>query len=330
MGRHVERRLMGGGGIAGHPDTGQRAALHAQVEDLLAERDELAIGLPVGFYTGWFDSSSGEFHFDYISGRAAELLGVEPQDLMRDWRTIFANVDPEHIEALEYEATAVTEPGDEVDWTGRVVHGGRELWLHVSARESEQRPGRWLGVVADVTERTHLQIELTRLAMTDPLTDLGNRRLFEERGTLLMDGWRRAGGWIALALIDIDHFKTVNDRQGHAAGDRALTDIGGILRRWGRRSDVLARMGGDEFAVLMPGTDASEAMAAMARIRGSMQDLKRTAAHLQSLSLSVGIAAVDASAEPVETDLEALLHRADRALYRAKEAGRDRVVVFAR
>jgi diguanylate cyclase (GGDEF)-like protein/PAS domain S-box-containing protein len=319
--------MTSGGVAAGGP--GDHEDLATQVADLLAERDELAIGLPVGFYTGWFDSGTAEFHFDYISGRAAELLGVEPQDLMRDWRTMLANVDPEHIEALEYEATAVTEPGDEVDWTGRVVHGGQELWLHVSARESTQRPGRWLGVVEDVTERTYLQIGLTRLAMTDPLTDLGNRRLFEERGTLLMDGWRRAGGWIALAVIDIDHVKTVNDRLGHAAGDRALSDIGGILRRWGRRSDVLARMGGDEFAVLMPGTDAAEATAALSRIQATLQDRREHAEHLEPLSLSVGIAAVDADEEPSDIMLDDLMRRADVALQQAKAAGRAHIVVFA-
>lgn len=307
---------------------GEASDLAAQVADLLAERDELAIGLPVGFYTGWFDEQTAEFHFDYVSGRAAELLGVDTQDLLRDWRTMSANVDPEHLAALEYEAVAVTEPGDEVDWTGRVVHGGRELWLHISARESAQRPGRWLGVVADVTERTHLQIELTRLAMTDPLTDLGNRRLFEERGTLLVDGWRRSGGWIALALIDVDEFKTVNDQQGHAAGDRALTDIGGILRRWGRRSDVLARMGGDEFAILMPATDAAEATAALSRIQATMQERRQHSSYLGPLSLSVGIAAMAAEDETSEVTLDELMRRADEALYRAKAAGRAHIVVF--
>ena len=115
---------------------GTAADLAARVADLLAERDELASGLPVGFYTGWFDTAAAAFHFDYVSGRAAEFLGVPADELVRDWRSMFRNVDPEHVAALEYEGTAVTEPGDEVDWTGRVVHGGRELWLHISARES--------------------------------------------------------------------------------------------------------------------------------------------------------------------------------------------------
>ena len=144
-------------------------------------------------------------------------------------------------------------------------------------------------------------------------------------GEAELDGWRRSGGWIALALVDVDRFKDVNDRLGHAAGDRALADIAGILRRWGRRSDVLARVGGDEFAVLMPGTDADEATAALARIRGTMRELQRSAAHLEPLSLSVGIAAMAGGGEDVT--LEDLMHRADQALYRAKEAGRDRIEV---
>lgn len=296
-------------------------------EDLIAERDELAIGLPVGFYTGWLDAATEEFRFDYVSPRAAEMLGVTVPELISDWRTMMRHVDLRDRAALEYEGTAVTEPGDEADWTGRVIVDGRERWLHVNSREYESRPGRWLGIVADVTERKQLEMELARLAMTDPLTGLGNRRLFEDQSALLFERWQRAGGPLALALLDIDFFKEVNDSLGHHAGDRALVEIGRILRRWGRQTDVIARMGGDEFAILMPQTASREAVAAATRISRTLRDSRAKVPHLAPLSMSIGIVCLSDTDRGGVESADVMLRRADDALYRAKAAGRDCIEV---
>lgn len=301
-----------------------RRELERLAARLLQEREELARGLPVGFYTGWFEAAAEEFHFDYVSPRASELIGVSTDDLRADWRAMLRWVDPDDAPSLEHEATAVTYPGDEANWVGRVVHDGVERWLHVHSREWVSRPGRWLGIVADITERKHLEIELARLASTDALTDLGNRRLFEERTAFQIERWRRSGGWLALALIDVDNFKHLNDSQGHVAGDRALVDVAGLLRRQGRRSDVIARIGGDEFAVLMPGTDADSARVAMERIAGELAVLRGRHAHLAPLTLSIGIVAVPAEASDVAS-VDDLVLLADRALYEAKSAGRNRI-----
>lgn len=301
-----------------------RRELERLAARLLQEREELARGLPVGFYTGWFEAAVEEFHFDYVSPRASELIGVSAEDLRADWRAMLRWVDPDDVPSLEYEATAVTYPGDEANWVGRVVHDGVERWLHVHSREWTSRPGRWLGIVADVTERKHLEIELARLASTDVLTDLGNRRLFEERTAFQIERWRRTGGWLALALIDVDHFKQLNDSHGHLAGDRALVDIAGLLRRLGRRSDVIARMGGDEFAVLLPGADTAAARVALERIASELAVLRQRQAHLAPLTLSIGIAAVQADASDVQS-VDDLVHLADGALYEAKSTGRNRI-----
>ena len=321
-----------GGDAAGvDPYTGlDRDALLAVVRDLLIERDELAQGLPVGFYTGWFDADTETFQYEYASPRAAELFGVSAAELRADWRAMLQNVHPDDRAALEFEATAVTVPGDEVDWTGRVTVDGTERWVHVNSREYESRPGRWLGVMADVTERKRLEMELTGLARTDHLTGLGNRRHFEESAEALLAQWRRHGGPLSVVLIDLDNFKVVNDSFGHRAGDDALREVGRILAEHGRESDVVARMGGDEFAILMPWTDGDEARAAATRIAAHVESRKGAVPHLGPITLSIGIVVLSERVGAEDESTDAILHRADQALYRAKAAGRNAIEVSDR
>lgn len=162
---------------------------------------------------------------------------------------------------------------------------------------------------------------LTRLldqqARTDPLTGLGNRRAFEhvvEREVRLVS---RARGPFALALLDLDHLKQINDRQGHAGGDRALKAAADAIRARLRATDDGFRPGGDEFAVLLRGCDAEQGAAVAAEMLAWLRQ------HHPDLSLSVGVAAC-----PVHGfDPDALVSAADAALYRAKELGRGRVEV---
>jgi diguanylate cyclase (GGDEF)-like protein len=156
---------------------------------------------------------------------------------------------------------------------------------------------------------------------TDLLTDVLNRRGFEEAFGHELLRTRRTGAPLALALGDIDRFKAINDEFGHAAGDRALAAVASALREACRGTDVLARIGGEEFAVVMPHTGLEEATAGAERLRaavGSVTDPDGT-----PLSISFGVA-VCASED--EADADRLLSTADQALYAAKAGGRDRVV----
>jgi diguanylate cyclase (GGDEF)-like protein len=160
-------------------------------------------------------------------------------------------------------------------------------------------------------------------ALTDPLTELARRHVLDEALRRETERLRRTGGSIALVLMDLDHFKRINDTHGHPAGDRVLARVGRLLRAGARNLDLPARFGGEEFAVLLYDTDLAGARAFAGRIRATLAEL-RVEVHGGA---EVGVTAsygVAAAADLVDAD--ALLRAADEALYRAKRSGRDRLV----
>lgn len=164
--------------------------------------------------------------------------------------------------------------------------------------------------------------ELARLVYTDPLTGLPNRRHFAERFEAEVARVARYGGSFSLAVLDCDYFKGYNDRHGHPAGDDALRELAFLLRDQLRASDSVARLGGEEFAVLMVGTDPAGAAVVAERLRA------RIAGHVfgatgDTLTVSIGIASAPEDARTPD----ALFRLADQALYAAKALGRDRVAV---
>ncbi|MEX0826033.1 MAG: GGDEF domain-containing protein [Acidimicrobiia bacterium] len=165
----------------------------------------------------------------------------------------------------------------------------------------------------------HAVIEQRRMAMVDPLTGSMNRRAFElvaERERLRAG---RDGSPLTLAYFDLDHFKQVNDRLGHAAGDRILEEFTAAAAETIRGTDLLARIGGDEFVLLLPDTDAREAMVVVDRVRKILKD-EETLGH--PMTSSVGIA----SYRFPPSSVDAMLAGADELLYQAKDRGGDTVV----
>jgi two-component system cell cycle response regulator len=158
------------------------------------------------------------------------------------------------------------------------------------------------------------------MALTDPLTGFYNRRyLLRHLGGLLASSQAN----LAVMMIDVDHFKAINDRYGHAVGDAALQAVAETLRRRMRAFDSISRYGGEEFVVVMPGAGAADAMAAAERLRAAIEAMRFApvpgAAH--RLTISVGVALATGGADSPEL----LLRAADLAMYRAKQAGRNRV-----
>lgn len=168
----------------------------------------------------------------------------------------------------------------------------------------------------DVSQRHQLALDLRQLADTDALTGVLNRRSFFQQGRLL----DRIGEPLAALLLDVDHFKQVNDRYGHAFGDEVLIEISARVRAALRPRDVLARIGGEEFAVLLPGVDRERAISVAERLRQVVESTPITrGTNRQMATVSIG----GACAPTAETSIEDLLLHADRALYVAKRAGRN-------
>jgi diguanylate cyclase (GGDEF)-like protein len=193
--------------------------------------------------------------------------------------------------------------------------------LAIALRLVEQLARTQARLLVEIDRRLVAEQQLRRLATTDDLTGLNNRRHFVERARDAIAVARRYGQWCSLAIIDIDRFKQVNDERGHQAGDRALVTLATVLKANLRASDVAGRFGGDEFVVLMPLTDRDAARTAAERMRQAVHE----DAAATKLTVSIGVA----STRGDQASLEELMARADQALYDAKRHGRDRVSAFA-
>lgn len=170
--------------------------------------------------------------------------------------------------------------------------------------------------------------DLIRLANTDELTGLSNRRRFMEALTQEFSRGGRYGHALSLCMLDIDHFKAVNDRYGHDAGDEVLRRFSQLMQKHLRETDLAARIGGEEFAILLPYAGEEEAVFVAERIRRAVSELQiRFGDETLALTVSAGIAVMD-SPEAAPSQASGLLTRADQALYQAKHAGRDRVTLF--
>lgn len=169
----------------------------------------------------------------------------------------------------------------------------------------------------------HVEVELlSELAETDPLTLLRNRRHLEKRFPIEFAAALRYGRPLSVIAIDLDRFKRVNDTHGHPVGDEVLIEVGRRMQSACRPADVVARVGGEEFLILLPETDSEAAYTTARRILAALRDvpIKTQACDLR-ITASAGVCA----ARPYD-DLRALIERVDDLLYQSKEAGRDRVV----
>jgi diguanylate cyclase (GGDEF)-like protein/PAS domain S-box-containing protein len=208
----------------------------------------------------------------------------------------------------------------------RLKRDGSRLWGNtvITAMPDETGAVRGFVVVTrDMTERKRMEDELEKLSVTDPLTGTFNRRYGYERLTAEFGRRARTGESFAILMLDIDHFKLLNDRFGHEAGDAVLCAVVQVCRTTVRSVDMVARWGGEEFVILLPETDAAAAVAMAERLCAMIGALRIPLGSGENLActVSIGVAGVQ------NDDPNGLLRRADEALYAAKSGGRNRVVL---
>jgi diguanylate cyclase (GGDEF)-like protein/PAS domain S-box-containing protein len=243
-----------------------------------------------------------------IGGLIAENDVMEPS--LEEIQAIAAE-DPHAIQTFE---TKIHRPN------------GDRVWLAWSTRALFDPSGallEFLSAGADISERKTLESELTRLAITDPLTGAFNRRYLVDTGAREAERARRYGSPFSILVIDIDFFKNVNDSYGHSVGDATLQALTQIGRKMLRGSDCFGRMGGEEFAVLLPQADLDRAHQLADRMRLALQRMEiATPKGPISITVSIGVAQMSGP----ETRFDETLIRADKALYVAKQTGRNKVV----
>ncbi|QFU02913.1 putative diguanylate cyclase YdaM [Halomonas sp. THAF5a] len=266
--------------------------------------------------------TDAEGRFEMVNPAYCEFYGYREEELLgQPFTLVVPAADRARMNDLHARFIAgdsALEDTQECEVQGK---DGRPRSILAKAARIHDGQGRVKKVtfVVDITERKAMEQRLAYLAHHDELTGLLNRRagldLLEEE----IRRSRRYGTPLCVANCDLDHFKRVNDRHGHAVGDRVLREAGALMQATMRRHDHVIRLGGEEFLLLLPGVPREEASQAVERLRAQLASTPITDERIP-LTLSAGVAQL-AGDEPAD----ALLERADRALYDAKHAGRNRV-----
>lgn len=218
---------------------------------------------------------------------------------------------------------------DEHEWTYIRKDGSRfPVMLSVTElRDSDRQICGYLGIAYDISERKRTEEYIRHIALHDVLTGLPNRALFDDRVAVALERAKRSNEKVAIALLDLDHFKHINDSLGHHIGDKLLQEVTLRLNESVRPTDTIARMGGDEFAFVLPDIIHPEGSnVVFNRIIEAFKPRIVAANHQLHVSASIGVCVYPDDGE----DLPTLLRNADTAMYRAKELGRNNFQIFSR
>ena len=294
----------------------------AQIDD--KERIAIALeGAELGFWE--WDLATDSFR---LSARSLAMFGLTSDEEIGATHAAWqARTHPEDLPVALAKVRAYQEnPSERLECEYRVRHRSG-VWIWVLDR------GRWLGgagrqlivgTLLDISSRKEMEQQLLRMAITDPLTGLSNRRAFNERLQLEWERLKRSPEiQAALVLCDIDHFKRINDTYGHGCSDEVLKHFASRLREHVRATDMAARIGGEEFAVLLEAASIEDAQVWAERFR---QDTAATAVVCGEVSISYSASMGVAPLDVCLNSSEQVMQQADSALYQAKRQGRNQVV----
>jgi diguanylate cyclase (GGDEF)-like protein/PAS domain S-box-containing protein len=292
--------------------------------EALAARDRLLKKLSAHVPGGIFQfilEPNGDSRFIYASDGIRDIYEIEPGVLQQDARKVFERVHPLDVERVRDSIRLSTLQLSHWREEYRVQLPQRGLrWIRGEATPEELPGGGtlWHGYVSDISDLKRVEEELRALSITDSLTGIHNRRYFQDRLKAEMIRVKRASGALSVIMFDIDHFKRINDQHGHAVGDEVLKELCRRISQRLRRTDVFCRLGGEEFVVLCPNTDGSQAFSVALELWQALRN--EPMEDVGIVTASFGIASWR-----VEEGVDGLLLRADSGVYAAKQAGRDRV-----
>jgi diguanylate cyclase (GGDEF)-like protein/PAS domain S-box-containing protein len=297
----------------------QEAALQESEERFRSTFDAAAIGMAL---------VSLEGRFMQVNAALCHIVGYTEAELTQ--KTFQDITHPDDLETdltLLNELLAGTRQSYQME-KRYVKKDGRVIWILLSGsavRDSAGKVHYFVGQIQDINERKVLLDRLERQAQQDYLTGLCNRRFFLEQAETELARAQRYDNELSLFMLDIDHFKAINDTYGHATGDIVLQTLSHILRETLRSVDIIGRWGGEEFVILLPETDAQEAAEIAERLREAIDHAKVTPATGLPLhfTASIGIATL----KEKDTNIDILLNYADEALYQAKNTGRNKVCI---
>ena len=258
----------------------------------------------------------------HVGPGVRQVLGYDPQEIIG--RTA-ESYYPQSSDRDAFKA-AIQAHGAVSDFPGQMVRkDGRVIDISISSQAVFDDDGNFAGVEGiyrDITQRMNLERELRRMASTDTLTGMANRRVFLERAEAAFQLASTESQPLALLMLDLDHFKQINDRLGHLEGDRVLIAFAQSVQQLLRADDTVGRLGGEEFGVLLPRSGYDDALAIAERILQHIRSLALPGPHGQPVQVTTSIGL--ACQLPTDRSLRDLLDRADQALYQAKRQGRDR------
>jgi diguanylate cyclase (GGDEF)-like protein/PAS domain S-box-containing protein len=295
-----------------------------RVHEALAARDlllkKLSAHVPGGIYQFKMEFD-GRFSVIYASDGIREIYELEPDVLLLNAEAIFTRIHPQdstRVRASIRASADTLSPWREEYRVQLPLRGLR--WVRGEATPEELPGGGvlWHGYISDISDLKRVEEELRALSVTDSLTGIHNRRYFQERLTTEMARVERGGGELSVIMLDIDHFKRINDQHGHAVGDRVLQAVCERIGHRLRRTDVFCRLGGEEFMVLCPDINGEHAHVLALQLWQALRSSPIDG--VGTVTASFGIASWR-----VGEGADALLLRADSGVYAAKQAGRDRV-----
>ena len=292
--------------------------------EALAARDrllkKLSAHVPGGIFQFTLEPQEN-WRFIYASDGMRDIYEIETGVLQQDAKKAFERIHPLDVErvraSIRLSALQLSHWREEY----RVQLPQRGLrWIRGEATPEELPGGGtlWHGYVSDISDLKRVEEELRALSITDSLTGIHNRRYFQDRLKAEMVRVNRTSGALSVIMLDIDHFKRINDKYGHAVGDGVLQELCKRISQRLRRTDVFCRLGGEEFMVLCPGTDGEQAYSLA-------EDLWRVLRNAPMESVGIVTASFGVASWRVDEGIDGLLLRADSAVYVAKQAGRDRV-----